>query len=274
MKVGLALGGGSARGLAHIGVLEVLEKEKIPIDMIAGTSAGALIGALYARGSNAIAIKEMATSMSLIDRARMIDLALPKTGLIAGERIKKMLKELIGEAEFKDLRIPFACVATDIVTGEEVVIDHGSVVEAVRASISIPAVFTVVKYEGKFLVDGGLSNPVPVSVLKDMSADFTIAVNVIPPIKRKHSSKGKAKISKENEKEPNIFTVLINMIDIANHHLAKESTSMADIVIEPDTSDIGPSDFNRTREIILKGELADAAAVPKIKKRLAYKRRS
>lgn len=162
MKVGLALGGGSARGLAHIGVLKVLEKGKIPIDMIAGTSAGALIGALYARGSSAGEIKKMVTGMSLIDRARMIDLALPKTGLITGERIKKILKELIGEADFSDLKIPFACVATDIVTGEEVVMNHGSVVEAVRASISIPAVFTLVKREGKFLVDGGLVNPVPV----------------------------------------------------------------------------------------------------------------
>lgn len=272
LKVGLALGGGSARGLAHIGVLEVLEKEKIPIDMIAGTSAGALIGALYARGSSAGEIKEMVTSMSLIDRARMIDLALPKTGLIAGERIKKMLKELIGEAEFSDLKIPFACVATDIVTGEEVVIDHGSVVEAIRASISIPAVFTVVKREGRFLVDGGLANPVPVSVLKDMAADFTIAVNVIPTIKKRHSSQGKKSTGKEIEEEPNIFSVLMNMIDIINHRLAKNSTSVADIVIEPDTSDIGPSDFNRTREIILKGELAATDAIPKIKKRLALQR--
>jgi len=269
MKVGLALGGGSARGLAHIGVLEVLEKGKIPIDMIAGTSAGALIGALYARGSNAGEIKKVVTNMSLIDRARMIDLALPKTGLIAGERIKKMLKELIGEVEFGDLKIPFACVATDIVTGEEVVINHGSVVEAVRASISIPAVFTLVKHEGKFLVDGGLSNPVPVSVLKDMAADFTIAVNVIPAINRRRFLRNKKKAEEENKKEPNIFNVLINMIDIANHRLVEGSTSMADIVIEPDTSNIGPSDFNRAREAILKGELAATDAIPKIKKHLS-----
>jgi NTE family protein len=269
MRVGLALGGGVARGLAHIGVLEVLEREKIPIDMIAGTSAGALIGALYARGSRAGEIKEMVTNISLIDRARMIDLALPKTGLIVGERIKKMLKELIGEAEFKDLKIPFACVATDIVTGEEVVIEHGFVVEAVRASISIPAVFTVVKHEGKFLVDGGLANPVPVSVLKEMAADFTIAVNVIPTISKRRSSKDKKSYSKDNEKEPNIFNVLLNMIEIANHRLAKGSISVADIVIEPDTRDIGSSDFGRAREIILKGELAAIDAVPKIKKHLS-----
>ena len=269
MKVGLALGGGSARGLAHIGVLEVLEKENIPFDMIAGTSAGALIGALYACGSSAVEIKKTITSVSLIDRARMIDLALPKTGLIAGERIKKMLKELIGEAEFNDLRIPFSCVATDIVTGEEVVIDHGSVVEAVRASISIPAVFTVVKYEGRFLVDGGLSNPVPVSVLKEMGADFTIAVNVIPTISKRHPSRGKKSAGVKNEKEPNIFNVLMNMIDITDNRLAKSSTSVADIVIEPDTSDIGPSDFNRAREIILKGELAATDAIPGLKKRLS-----
>jgi len=181
-KVGLALGGGAARGLAHIGVLEVLEKEGIPIDMIAGTSAGAAIGALYAEGKDTSRIKDLVLDIKWWRLAPLVDLALPKTGFIGGRKVKELLKLMIGDIEFGDLKIPLACVAADIMTGEEVVIKEGSVLEAVRASISIPVVFTVAKWRGRYLVDGGLVNPVPVSVLKRMGADFIIAVNVIPAL--------------------------------------------------------------------------------------------
>jgi len=155
-KIGLALGSGAVRGLAHIGVLEVLETEGIPIDMIAGTSTGAAIGALYAQGKSASVIKSTALDLSWRRLASMIDLTLPKTGFISGKRIKHWLELVIGrDLKFSDLRIPFACVATDITTGEEIVLDQGSVPEAVRASISIPGIFTVVKLRGRYLVDGG-----------------------------------------------------------------------------------------------------------------------
>ena len=184
-KIGLALGSGAARGLAHIGVLEVLTKEGIPIDMIVGTSAGAGVGALYARGLDIDWVKKetlaLATNWTKI--APLIDPSLPKTGLIKGKKIKDLLAYYIGgNIKFSDLKIPFACIATDIDTGEEVVIERGSVPEALRASISVPTIFTVVKWEGRYLVDGGLVNPVPVSVVKRMGADFVIAVNVAPDI--------------------------------------------------------------------------------------------
>jgi NTE family protein len=181
-KIGLALGSGAARGLAHIGVLKVLEKEEIPLDMIAGTSMGALIGALYAQEKNAKRIEELALE---IDWKRLILLAdptLPKMGFVEGKKIKELLKSIIGDIKFSDLEIPFACVATDILTGEEVVIREGLVVEGVRASISLPVILTPAKWQGRFLVDGGLVNPVPVNLLKEMGADFTIAVNVIPEV--------------------------------------------------------------------------------------------
>ena len=144
-KIGLALGGGAARGLAHIGVLEVLEKEGIPVDMIAGTSAGAAIGALYAQGKDVSQIKEVALNASWRRLVSLVDLTLPRSGFIEGTRIKNLLKSIIGDIKFSDLKIPLACVAADRRTCEEVVIDQGSVLEAVRASISLPGIFTVVK---------------------------------------------------------------------------------------------------------------------------------
>ena len=145
-KIGLALGGGAARGLAHIGALTVLEKEGITIDLIAGTSAGAIIGSLYAQNKNAAQIKENIIELSKRRLTQFIDPALPKSGLIKGRKFNDLLASYIGsDTKFSDLLIPFACTATDINTGEQVVIDRGLVTEAVRASISLPGIFTVVK---------------------------------------------------------------------------------------------------------------------------------
>ena len=260
-KVGLALGGGAARGLAHIGVLEVLEKEGIPIDMIAGTSAGAVVGALYAQGKDTEQLKDLATGMSWRRLAPLVDLALPKTGFIGGRRIKKLLKLIIGDISFADLRIPLACVAADIMSGEEVVIDQGSVLEAVRASISIPVIFTVVKWKGRHLVDGGLVNPVPVSVLKRMGADVIIAVNVIPdPAERVQQGEKLGKL--------NIISVIMQSIYISSYLLVESCLKEADIVIEPRVVQIGPVDFHRTQECILQGEWAAQDFIPEIKRRL------
>jgi NTE family protein len=177
-KIGIALGGGSARGFAHIGVLEILDKENIPVDMIAGTSAGAIVGALYAQGMSAARIKEIVLEMDWLRRMQLVDISLPKTGFLAGKKITELLKSLIGDVEFSDLKMPFACTATDIMTGEEIIINKGPVLEAVRASISVPIIFSALKYNGRFLVDGGLVDQVPVDVVKDMEPDITIGVNV------------------------------------------------------------------------------------------------
>ena len=265
-KVGLALGGGAARGLAHIGVLVVLEKEGIPIDVIAGTSAGAAIGALYAQGKDAGRIKELATDMNWRKLTPFFDLALPKTGFVRGKRIKDLLRSIIGDIRFNDLKIPLACVATDINTGEEVVIKEGSVLEGVRASISIPGIFTIVKWEDRCLVEGGLVNPVPVSVVRQMGADFIIAVNVIPDVRERvqRTSKGQ----KKSFKEPNIFGVLMQSIYITTYSLVRPSLEDADIVIEPQMVHIGYGDFRRAQECILQGELATQNSIPAIKRQL------
>jgi len=257
-KIGLALGGGAARGLAHIGVLEVLEKEGIPIDLIAGTSAGAAIGALYAEGKDTSLMKGLVLDLSWKRLAPLVDLALPKTGFIEGRKVKELLKLIIGDIGFRDLRIPLSCVATDIVTGEEVIINQGSVLEGVRASISVPVIFTVVKWKGRYLVDGGLVNPVPVSVLKGMGADFIIAVNVIPDINDRVKQ---AKTSKE----PNIISVIMQSIYIGAYSLVESSLAGADIVIKPKLGHIGVGDFHRAEEFILQGKLAAEESIPKIK---------
>ena len=180
-KIGLALGSGAARGLAHIGVLKALKEKNIFVDMIAGSSMGALVGACYAKNGEITDIEEIVLKMDWKQLARLADpnLTLLFKGVIHGKKVKELLKTIIGDVKFKDLKIPLAVVATDVNTGEEIVIKEGSVIEAVRASISIPAIFMPVKLNSRFLIDGGIVNPVPVNVVKDMGATFVIACNVI-----------------------------------------------------------------------------------------------
>ncbi|MBI3930458.1 MAG: patatin-like phospholipase family protein [Chloroflexi bacterium] len=253
-KVGLALGSGAARGLAHIGVLEVLDREGIPVDMIAGTSIGALIGAFYAQQKDVGRIKNLALGMGSKKFASLLDPVLPRTGLIRGRKIENTLRPTIGDIEFGDLRIPFACVATDIGSGEEVVIKRGLVWEGIRASGSLPGLFTVAKWESRYLVDGGLVSPVPVSVLKAMGADFIIAVNVLPYRGRRE------------RKEPSIFGVIMQTFYIASYQMVKSSLSGADIVIEPQVGDIAFADFRRAEECMRQGELAAQEAIAEIKR--------
>lgn len=187
-KIGLALGSGAARGLAHIGVLKALKEKNMPIDMIAGSSIGALVGACYARKDEIANLEQIVLNTDWKQLARLADpnLVLLFKGVIHGKKVKELLRSLIGDVEFKDLKIPLAVVATDVSTGEEIIIKEGSVIEAVRASISIPAIFMPVKFRDKFLIDGGIVNPVPVSVVKNMGPTFVIACNVIhKPQRRK-----------------------------------------------------------------------------------------
>jgi len=268
MKVGLALGGGAARGLAHIGVLEVLKQERVPINMIAGTSIGGMVGALYAQGKDPSLIKELATKLNLVKLLSLADLALSKSGLLGGKSVVNLLKKTMGkDAQFNELPIPLALVATDIITGEEVVIDEGSVLEGVRASISIPGIFTLAKRQGRYLVDGGLVNPVPTSVLKKMGANFIIAVNVMPDVGIRVRQLKKE--GKKEWKEPNIFNVILQSLYIGTYVIAKASIKGADITISPDTAKINPGDFHRALECIEQGEIAARETMPELKRKLS-----
>lgn len=260
-KVGLALGSGIARGLAHIGVLRVLEREGIPVDMVAGTSIGALVGALHAMGKNADEILKTAREIGSRRFNYLVDLNIPKTGLIRGKKIEEKLKQLYGDTEFFDLLLPFKCVATDIDSGEEVIIDDGPVWEAVRASISLPVILAVAKCKDRFLVDGALVNPVPVDIVKDMGAGFVIAVNVIPDRSIRDAT------------EPNIFDVVMQTLHIVGYYAVRESIARADIVIEPEVDGFALTDFHRVDECVAKGEKAALKAIPEIKRLLAGQRR-
>ncbi len=256
-RVGLALGGGAARGLAHIGVLRVIEREGIPVDLITGTSIGAIVGALYAQGKKADEILEIARDFGTHRLSYLVDMSLPRTGLVKGKKLEDKLAQLYEGAKFTDLKLPFKCMATDLDTGKVVVMDKGLVWTAVRASISLPVILALTSRENKYLVDGGLVDPVPVDVVRNMGADIVIAVNVMPDTKNK------------SESEPGIFDVIMQTISIMNSHLVKESLAGADIVIEPDVARFKLSDFHKVDECVSAGEEAADNAVPAINKLLA-----
>lgn len=179
-KIGFALGGGSARGLAHIGVLKVLEEQGIFPDVIAGTSIGAIIGALYAGGHKPGEMEQLVLGLNWKKLITLVDMTFPVSGLFQGKKVVALLKSIIGDLKFEQLKYSFSCVATNIINGEQVVLREGSLLEAIRASISIPGIFTPVLISGKYLVDGGLVNSVPVSICREMGADIVIGINVIP----------------------------------------------------------------------------------------------
>lgn len=266
-KIGLALSGGAARGFAHIGVLDVLQKEGVPIDIIAGTSAGAIIGAVYAARLDCDVIKKYGLETDWRKMAPLIDPSFRMSGLLKGRKIKSQLSNFLGgDIEFSDLKIPFACVATDIDTGEEIIINQGSVTDALRATISIPGIFTVVKRDERYLVDGGLTTPVPVEVVRQMGADIVIAVNVNPPVTDRLGKSSQKRL--KTHKEPNILQIMMQSIYITTYAVARNSLVTADIVIEPDLKHLGAGDFQKAGEMILMGQEAATDAIPQIKRKL------
>lgn len=196
-RVGLVLGSGAARGWAHLGVLQAIDELAIRVDVIAGTSIGALVGAVYAsRGIEQL--KEVVLHFDRRQLLSLLDLGLRQAGLIDGKRVADELREQIRQPLIEDLEIPFQAVATDLGTGEEVALDRGDVIEAVRASISIPGVFTPVTRNDRLLVDGGLVNPVPVSVARAMGADFVIAVDINHYLVHGHTTRRRKLSSRED----------------------------------------------------------------------------
>ncbi len=237
------------------------------------TVSGAVIGALLAQGKHAGQIKRLALELSWKRLGPLVDPSLPRTGLIKGRKVKNLVTLFIGgDIQFMEGKIPCACVAADRNTVEEVVSDHGSVPEALRARISLHGIFTVVNRDGRYLVDGTLVNPVPVSIVRRMGADFVIAVNVIPDVlERAH------RLHKEQAgvfKEPNIISILMQSMYIGTYSLAKTSMAVADIVIEPEVAHIGAGEFRRAQELILQGELAAQDRIAEIKKKLGIVQKS
>ena len=293
LKFGLALGSGSARGMAHIGVIQVLEAYHIPIDMIAGTSIGAVVGSVYATGTSVEQMKEAALAMKQRGSFAIFDPTIPRSGLISGNRAEEILNSIaLQDKTFDDLKIPFAAVATDIKTGAKVILNQGSVIKAVRASISIPGIFTPVKYQDYYLVDGGVVNPVPVNVVQRMGADIIFAVSLAKlkpyttpliisketdnPEEVEKSSILQQKIEqvKSTFESPNIFEVIVQSIDIMQAKITGQCLEGADVVIVPfGIKDINLLDFDKAESVIKGGIMAALLKMPEIKEAIKEKLR-
>ncbi len=274
--LGLVLGGGGARGLAHIGVLRVLERENIPIACIAGTSMGGLIGALYAAG---VAIERVEAEVVRLSRVteqmRLVDFELSAAGLsVRGRRIYNMLAELLGEElTFADLRLPLAMVSVDVRTGRPVTLQGGLVIDAVRATISIPGIFTPVDLGDYRLVDGGVLDNVPVDVAHALGATHTIAVDVLPTYSRNQPGVAPVETGLQLAFAPQQFAEIyqVLMIMIAAVTEAQLRQYPPDLLIRPTLSPHVTllSGFNRADELIAAGEAAAVAALPAIHALLA-----
>jgi len=186
VKIGLALGSGSARGFAHIGILRVLKAEGIPIDCVAGTSIGAIVGSMYAAGVLP-KVEEFLQDFDWKDMTFLLDPLIPVSGLLGGKRFEKLFQSFLGEMKLENFPVPFAAVAVDVATGEEIILTTGQAVKAIRASMSLPGIFVPVSLENRLLVDGAMVNPIPVNAVRTLGADVVIAVNLTADIsKRSH----------------------------------------------------------------------------------------
>ena len=253
-KIGLALGSGSARGFAHIGVIKVLEKNNIPIDFIAGSSIGALFGGLYAATKDIAYIEKLAIDTDWLHVIKLLDPAFG-SGFIAGDKVKDFIRSSLRMESFSHLKIPFSVVATDIMAGEPVVFHEGDLVSAIRASISIPFVFHPVPHDGRILCDGALSMPVPVPVVKNMGAEYVIAVDLDSGyFKGEHSPP-----------KDNLMDMGNTVVMLLSSHLAKENTREADLILAPHVGDVDWKFFGSrkaTADLIARGEKIMEEALP------------
>jgi NTE family protein len=269
-KIGLALGSGGAKGLAHIGVLKVLEKHNIPIDFIAGSSIGSFIGAHYAAHKNSEKLEQIIFSLNRKKGFQLFDPTW-KGGFMKGHKTEQFIEEVLDGASFENLKIPYVAVGTDLNTAESVSFRSGSLVKAIRISISVPAFFQPIVHNKRLLADGGLSNPIPVDVARQMGADIVIAVNLDTVYVEKEL---------QEMQMPALSKIPLHSINILRHNLALHSAKTADIVISPkDKLQIGLLGWNtlfsteRAKIIIEAGEEAAEELMPQIKEVIARKER-
>lgn len=254
IKVGLALGGGAFRGLAHLGVLEVLEENSIPVDLIAGTSIGSLIGGIYACGVSPKMVMQIANQLNMRD---YYDVGVPREGLIKGDRMLTLLRTLTGNRDFSQTKLPFYAVATDIDTDDLVVLSEGKICEAIRASISIPGVFTPYKLQGRRLCDGAVLDRVPVDVARDNGADVIIGVDV-------GYRKGYSQ-----DTSGGIFSILMKAFGIMEWELAQIRMNTADVLLMPDLKDIDYMSLKNADEAIALGREECEKKMPQIREAIA-----
>jgi NTE family protein len=251
-KVGVALGGGFARGIAHIGVLRVLEENHIPVDFIAGTSVGALVAATYASGTSLTEMERQGVETSFRDFGRW---TVSRMGMASNERLENYLHKFTPARYFHELKIPLTVVATDLIAGESVYFTEGEIGPALRASCAYPGLFLPVEYRNRVLVDGFLTETVPAPALKKMGAEVIISIHLEPGLL--------------DGKPRNTIEVISRSFSIIQMAATQSWRSLTDILIEPDVHHILWDEFVKTPQLVAAGEAATRAALPKIKAALA-----
>lgn len=253
-KIALVLGGGGSKGFAHIGVLKVLEAQKIPVHMVVGTSAGSVVGSLYASGKSAFELQEIALKM---DKDKIIDYdwKIWSGGLIIGDKLENFINTYVKNTPIEKLKIPFYAVATNIATGEETVFARGNTGMAVRASCSVPAVFQPLKIGNNTYVDGGVVSPVAVNVARRNGADIVIAVDISGGLQRTVPD--------------GMFDSIKKSVDIMYSKIAEYQIKHADVVIRPNMKHISSTEMEKFNEAILEGEKAATLKLPELQQMMA-----
>ena len=252
VRIGIALGGGAAKGFAHIGVIKMLEANGFAPAVVSGTSAGSVVGALYASGMNAFEMQEKAVAL---DEAKIRDLQLSSGGLVLGQKLEDYVNEQVRRKPLEQMTKPFVVVATRLEDGERTVFARGNTGQAVRASSSVPGVFQPVTIGKYHFVDGGIVSPVPVDAARQLGADMVIAVDI--------SNKARGQTPGD------MLGTLGQSIAIMGQKLGQAELARADVVIRPQVLDIGAADFSQRANAIVEGEKAALAVMPQIRERVA-----
>lgn len=246
-KVALVLGAGASKGFAHIGVIKILESQKVPVHMVVGTSVGSFVGSLYAYGFNAYQLQGIAIGLQ---KDEVADLTFPDNGFIKGERLRDYVNRSVRNTPIEKMRIPFYAVATNIQTGDEIVFGTGNTGMAVQASCSVPGIFQPAKFSSTSYVDGGVVNPLAVDVARRYGADVVIAVDISAGI--------------DNSIPKSTVDTILKSVDIMYNKISVTQVNKADVVIRPNVSFVGSADFSKRHEAILEGEKAAVSAMPKL----------
>ena len=262
LKIGIALGAGSARGWAHIGVLRVLEEAGIRPQIVCGTSIGALVGAVYADG-DLDTLEDWVLGLTWRKVLGFFDISF-NGGFLKGAKLITYLRDNLLETAVEELALPFGAVATDLRTGREIWLREGRAVDVVRASIALPGLFTPVEQDGRLLVDGALVNPVPVSLCRAMGADFVIGIDLGSGLAGRHVK------SKTRNLEPNMVEVLAESINIMQVRITRSRLAgePADVLIMPQLGELGALDYHRAAESIEEGRAAAKLMLPQIRQLL------
>lgn len=255
LKIALALGGGAARGFAHIGVIKALEAQGIVPDIVVGTSAGSVVGALYAAGMNGFDLQKLALGM---EEDMVADWTLPNRGVLKGEALQDFINQKVKNLTLQKMPKPLGVVATDLQSGEMMLFRRGDTGIAVRASSAVPGVFQPVEISGREYVDGGLTSPVPAQSARAMGADFVIAVDISNVSRR--------------DRITGTLDILLQTFAIMGHAISRHELEDADVVIRPRINAVSSTGFEDRHLAILEGEKAAAAVMPELKARLARAR--